>query len=285
MFWHEQQGLRVVDDIETLLDPAGRTSNLMLTYAVRDGIICHCGEVHQTVLRPRTEAIALESISKPNQCEPYTWEGCVVKVSDKIAYLGRDIEDAVRLRILKEDGKPLKDLKQELNGHLHAQLESVTNTAIMYPLITNICKESTPDKGLVLSKDHLDLMRRVMEFNYTYIYHNKRLEVYHAYARLILESIYGILKACYAGAQTLANVAALEEEYPTLGKHFLERLRKYSDLGRRTAHADKFGNDFGNRVIYTIATSEKAYRQACIDYIAGMTDTYAEKIFDELTTF
>ena len=111
MFWHEQQGLRVVDDIETLLDPAGRTSNLMLTYAVRDGIICHCGEVHQTVLRPRTEAIALESISKPNQCEPYTWEGCVVKVSDKIAYLGRDIEDAVRLRILKEDGKPLKDLK------------------------------------------------------------------------------------------------------------------------------------------------------------------------------
>ena len=155
----------------------------------------------------------------------------------------------------------------------------------MYPLITNICKESTPDKGLVLSKDHLDLMRRVMEFNYTYIYHNKRLEVYHAYARLILESIYGILKACYAGAQTLANVAALEEEYPTLGKHFLERLRKYSDLGRRTAHADKFGNDFGNRVIYTIATSEKAYRQACIDYIAGMTDTYAEKIFDELTTF
>ena len=88
-FWHEKQGLRVVDDIETLLDPEGKTSNLLLTYAVRDGIICHCGEVHQTVLRPRDEAIDLESIQCPNEFEPYTWEGCVVKISDKIAYLER----------------------------------------------------------------------------------------------------------------------------------------------------------------------------------------------------
>lgn len=105
-FWHEQQGLRVVDDIETLLDPAGKTQNLMLTYAVRDGIISHCGEVRSTVLRPRGEALELEEIPGPGRYDPYTWEGCVVKVADKIAYLGRDIEDAVRLRILKKTASP-----------------------------------------------------------------------------------------------------------------------------------------------------------------------------------
>ena len=51
----------------------------------------------------------------------------------KIAYLGRDIEDAVRLRILTEDGKPLAELKQRLNEQLHAHLQSLTNTSIMYP--------------------------------------------------------------------------------------------------------------------------------------------------------
>lgn len=284
-FWHEKQGLRVVDDIETLLDPEGRTSNLLLTYAVRDGIICHCGEVHQTVLRPRKEAIDLESIQRPNEFEPYTWEGCVVKIADKIAYLGRDIEDAVRLHILTEDGYPLQELKQELNGHLHAHLPSVSNTAIMYPLITDLCKESSPDKGLILSQNHLNLMHCVMKFNYQYIYHNKRLEVYHSYARLILESIYGILKECYAGEKTLDNIRLLQEDYPTLGKHFLERMRKFSDIGRHIAKKDKFGNSFGNTIIYHISNSEQDYRRACIDYIAGMTDTYAEKIFDELTTF
>ncbi|KMO85379.1 dGTPase [Megasphaera cerevisiae DSM 20462] len=285
MFWHERQGLRVVDDIETLLDPAGRTKNLMLTYAVRDGIISHCGEVRQTVLRPREDNIPLEEIVRPNQYAPYTWEGCVVKIADKIAYLGRDIEDAVRLHILTEDGEPLKELKKMLNGQIYAHLQSITNTAIMYPLITDICRESTPEKGLVLSQSHLDLMNVIMKFNYEYIYHSKRLGVYHAYAKLILESIYNILKECYAGDKTLEELERLQNDYPTLGKHFLERMKKFSDIGRAIAEHDKFGNDFGNKIIYHIAGSERDYRLACIDYIAGMTDIYAEKIFDELTTF
>lgn len=284
-FWHERQGLRVVDEMETLPDPAGCMKNMMLTYAVRDGIINHCGEVRQTVLRPREEAIPLESITRPNEYEPYTWEGCVVKIADKIAYLGRDIEDAVRLRILAEDGNPLKELKMRLNEQLHAHLQSLTNTSIMYPLITDICRESTPEKGIVLSPSHLMLMDDVMKFNYTYIYNSKRLKVYHAYAKLILESIYGILKDCYAGEDTLHQLECLQREYPTLGKHFLERMKKYSDVGRAVAVRDKFGNMFGNVVMYHISNSERAYKLACIDYIAGMTDTYAEKIFDELTTF
>lgn len=189
------------------------------------------------------------------------------------------------MHILKEDGQPLKELLRQLNSHLRMNLQSVTNTAIMYPLVTDICRESTPEKGLVLSASHLQLMDTVMKFNYQHIYRSKRLEIYHAYARLILESIYSLLKECYAGDGTLDNLRLLQHDYPTLGRHFLERMYKLSDVGRKTALHDKFGNDFGNTVLYRISSTERDYRIACIDYIAGMTDTYAEKIFVEMTTF
>ena len=97
-FWHERNGLYMVDYIELLEDRNGKKKNLDLTYAVRDGIISHCGEIDENSLYPRTEAIDLEKeYQYPNQYSPYTWEGCVVKISDKISYIGRDIEYAIKL--------------------------------------------------------------------------------------------------------------------------------------------------------------------------------------------
>ena len=59
--------------------------NLNLTYAVRDGIISHCGEVDDNGIKPRSEYITLErDYLYPNQYAPYTWEACVVKIADKI---------------------------------------------------------------------------------------------------------------------------------------------------------------------------------------------------------
>ncbi len=102
-FWHERNSLRLADYIETLEGPNGQHVNLNLTYAVRDGLICHCGEVDDASLCPRDEAFDLETIGKAATTSPYTWEGCVVKISDKIAYLGRDIEDAKTLNILSKN--------------------------------------------------------------------------------------------------------------------------------------------------------------------------------------
>ena len=76
--------------------------NLDLTYGVRDGIISHCGEIDENCLKPREEFIDLNDYKFPNQYAPYTWEGCVVKISDKISYLCRDIEDALTLKIFKD---------------------------------------------------------------------------------------------------------------------------------------------------------------------------------------
>ena len=99
-FWHERNGLEYVDKIELLEDINKNMQNLNLTYAVRDGIISHCGEVDENGLKPREEYIDLDEYKLPNQYAPYTWEGCVVKIADKISYLGRDIEDAITLGIL-----------------------------------------------------------------------------------------------------------------------------------------------------------------------------------------
>ena len=86
-FWHEKNGVTAVDKIELLQDNHGVMKNLNLTYAVRDGIISHCGEIDENNLKPREEAINLDDYIAPNQFAPYTWEGCVVKIADKISYL------------------------------------------------------------------------------------------------------------------------------------------------------------------------------------------------------
>ena len=78
-FWHERNSLFFADYIETLQDPNGIEQPLNLTYAVRDGLICHCGEIDQQGIKPRKEAIDLYSMKRPGFIQPFTWEGCVVK--------------------------------------------------------------------------------------------------------------------------------------------------------------------------------------------------------------
>ena len=108
-FWHEKNGLEFVDKVELLETPEGKIQPLDLTYGVRDGIISHCGEINENGLKPRTKYIDLYEYEHPNQYAPYTWEGCVVKIADKLSYLGRDIEDAITLGILD---KKLKELEK-----------------------------------------------------------------------------------------------------------------------------------------------------------------------------
>ena len=88
--------------------------NLNLTYAVRDGIISHCGEMNQKNIVKRNDYIDLNEFTSAGLYNPYTWEGCVVKMSDKIAYLARDIEDALRLKVLKEN--KVEVLRASLNN-------------------------------------------------------------------------------------------------------------------------------------------------------------------------
>ena len=273
-FWHEKNSLRVIDRIETLEDSNGKLKNLNLTYAVRDGIVSHCGEVNENALFPRNEAIDLNSIVKPNQYLPYTWEGCIVKIADKISYLGRDIEDALTLNILSSS--QLNDLKKIAGENIKA----INNTILMHDFIIDLCKNSNPDKGINFSEKYLHLINNVKKFNYENIYNHKRLKNYEKYAELIIYSIYEALDSFYAGIDTYKKIAEHQTSYPKLSNSFSSWLKKYESTSVESDNGQKYQNKF----LYNLK-NHFDYKQAIIDYIASITDHFAIDIFNELTSF
>ena len=167
-FWHERNGLNFVDNIELLINNNSEKTNLNLTYAVRDGIISHCGEIDEISIKPRTEFINLQKdYIKVNQFSPYTWEACVVKISDKISYLGRDIEDAISMGILN------KNLNELYNLLEISKNTNLNNTSIIGDLIYDLCNNSNIKEGLKFSEKMYTKIKLLKEFNYKYIYKHR----------------------------------------------------------------------------------------------------------------
>ncbi|HOM83977.1 MAG TPA: HD domain-containing protein [Armatimonadota bacterium] len=276
-FWHERNSLRFVDKCETLPDDAGVEQNLHLTYAVRDGIVSHCGEVDDEALVPRDEAIRLEELTEASAVPPFTWEGCVVKVADKVAYLGRDIEDALTLSILTED--QLAELQHMARDVLGSALEALNTTVVMHEFIIDLCTHSDPQKGIRLSALKFELMKRLRKFSQEHIYQHERLRIYRDYARLIIQSLFKTLLGLYQGRDTLRAVEEKARLYPNLAGGFRDWLWRYSDANPREDSCK-----LGNEILYRLG-EERDYRQAIMDYISGMTDAYAIKAFGELTSF
>lgn len=277
-YWHEQNSLKFVDELETLPDPEGNEKNLNLTYAVRDGIISHCGEVNENAVYPREEFIDLKKISKPNEYSPYTWEGCVVKIADKISYLGRDIEDAITLKILADD--KIKELKGIIGDVVNINAGNINNTFLMHDFTIDLCKNSSIKEGLRFSDKYLKLMNSIKQFNYDNIYNHKRLEFFKDYARLIIRSIFKTLKEFYSNKNIFDELEKARADYPNLIHSFKDWLGKYSFSSWKIERAA----NYKNKLIYNL-NDEREYIRAVVDYITGMTDQYAIKIFEELIKF
>lgn len=272
-FWHEKNGLDFVDYIELLEDDNKYKKNLNLTYGVRDGIISHCGEVSENGLNPRTEYINLSDYKYPNQFAPYTWEACVVKLSDKISYIGRDIEDAITLGILDNH---LDELYKLLDSKYTKN--EINNTIIINYLITDLCENSSPEKGLCFSQDAFNLINKINEFNYKYIYNCQRIQPSNRYFNIVLTEIYSLLKSTFEQDHTLENVENLNKFYPKLYKNFLSFLNHYFDLGNRENLKLK------NQVVFNL-NNEKEFYKAIIYFISGMTDNFAIEIYNEIIGF
>lgn len=272
-FWHEKNGLRIVDNIELLEDEEGNQKNLNLTYAVRDGIISHCGEVNENSIFPRINYIDLAIINKPNEYQPYTWEGCVVKIADKISYLGRDIEDAYNLNIL--NASQIEELKLIVGINNN----NINNTILMHKFITDLCANSSPTNGICFSDEMLQLLNNIKDFNYKYIYKHQRLINYFKYAELVIDLIYSSLFGFYNNSNTLEQLIKEEQSFPILCKSFSNWINKYSIS---TEH-----NLINHNTKYTLYNINKIddYKLACIDFIASLTDFAAINIFNELTSF
>ncbi len=268
-FWHEKNGLVFVDNIELLEDTEGYKQNLDLTYGVRDGIVSHCGEIDENSLVPRDEFIDLNNYSYPNEYNPYTWEGCVVKISDKISYLGRDIEDAVSLGILDEHLDELYNLVGHKNGTLN-------NTVIINTLIYDVCNNSSPEKGLYFSDNALELMNKIKKFNYEYIYLADVMKPSDQYFEVVINQIYRTIKQCYDGENTFNKLNKLKKFYPTLINGFIEWFNNFLDISTREG--------LRNKVLFNI-NYPKDFYYAIILYISGMTDKFAIEMYNEITGF
>ena len=271
-FWHERNGLNFVDNIELLTNVNNEEKNLNLTYAVRDGIISHCGEIDEISLKPRTEFIDLEKdYIKLNQYSPYTWEGCVVKISDKISYLGRDIEDAISMGILDSNLNELYDLLEQPRS------ANLNNTNIIGDLIADLCLNSSANEGLKFSTATFEKIKRLKQFNYKYIYKHKCMNPSERYFSLVLNEIFNTLNECYDGMNTLEKLNSFKPFYTKVIDTFIKWISCYWNIETDRTHLK-------NKILYDM-NNIKDYQTAIITYISGMTDSYAIETYNDIVKY
>ena len=264
--------MNLVDSIDLLENSDRFKENLNLTYGVRDGIISHCGEIDENGLKPRNDFIDLNLYSYPNEYAPYTWEACVVKVSDKISYIGRDIEDAITLGLLENHLDELYELLQT------SSTTPINNTVIINYLVNDLCKNSTPELGLHFSDEAFSLMNKIKTFNYLNIYTNDRLKPSIRFFNLVINEIYDTLKSCFDGKNTINNIQSLSTISKKLSESFIGFVYSYYDYGNRNELHLK------NKVLFDI-NSEIDFYKCILFYISGMTDNFAIEIYNDIIGF
>ena len=174
-FYHNVQSVRNF----MYLEKNGKGSNL--TIQVLDGIMCHNGEKLYQKYEPKKKTKEdflneYEGCYKDKEIAdkfvPMTLEGCVVRISDVIGYIGRDIEDAIILNIIKRDDIP--NSITEIFGN--------NNSSIIDTIILDII-ENSYDKNYIMMSDKIyNALNELLKFNYSNIYNksctNEDLEKY-----------------------------------------------------------------------------------------------------------
>lgn len=289
-FWHERNSLFFADHIETLPDPNGYHKPLDLTYAVRDGLICHCGEIDQQGIKPRSDNLDLYSIKRPGIIQPYTWEGCVVKVADKMAYLGRDIEDARAYHIL--DMGAYRQLREIVGSTLGFEGKgknalrsgkAVNTTVLINDLIVDMCEQSSPERGLCFSDEYFKFILELKKFSFAKIYNHWRLQEFMNYAKIVIETIYRTLMHTHVFALNGRVTSALKT-FPILSVEFENWLVKYTNYMPLMQKDRKRIYRYDTKQVFDI-TEEENFQKCVIEFISGMTDQFAIEVYEEIIQF
>ncbi len=167
-FLHSVQGVRFLRHLEK----KGQGCNLSLQ--TLDGILCHDGEAHSQSLEPeRTKTFGtLDEQIQLKQQKPSTWivpmtlEGCVVRMADVISYIGRDIEDAIRLGLIDRTDIPARCKK----------VLGASNGTIVYRLVEDIVTNSFEQDRIAFSNDVADALLELKRSNYEHIYRNPAIK-------------------------------------------------------------------------------------------------------------
>ncbi|WP_326908983.1 deoxyguanosinetriphosphate triphosphohydrolase [Sedimentibacter sp. MB31-C6] len=152
-FKHNEQSLRVVDFLEIRNGKQG----LNLTYEVRDGILKH-----------------------PKDYKPETLEGQIVSISDRIAYINHDIDDAIRANIINQ--KQIPDKFLNLLGNTHGER---INT-----MIINIIENSKNESDIKMSEEIAKATSELRDFLFENVYYNKIAKSEEDKTTFIVEKIF-----------------------------------------------------------------------------------------------
>lgn len=253
-FHHELHSLRVVDRIaqrvsrERINDRRG----LNLTYEVRDGIVCHCGEDYERYCFKRDTSKNLKSLDKITQdlCisyedfskTPYTLEACIVKLVDKIAYVGRDLEDALRVKLID-----INDIRPDIRSVL-----GQTNGEIINTLVMDVIENSFDRDYISLSKEKGEALHELIKENVKLIYQAEKIKRYEKTAENVIEGL------------------------------FFNLLDALKDIERLKNSEIKVYRQFYNFIQDMNYTDKEPMEQKVVDFIAGMTDNFALACFEEI---
>ena len=152
-FKHNQQSLRVVDLIERRNNKIG----LNLTHEVRDGILNHCG---------------------PNL--PCTLEGEIVRLSDRIAYINHDIDDAIRAEVLKFEDIPIE----------YIEAFGETSSERINKMILNVIENSAGKNVITMEDNFYQMVLGLREFMFDHVYFNELAKSEEKKAKKIIITLY-----------------------------------------------------------------------------------------------
>lgn len=168
-FNHNGQGIRWLSHLEKRF-PKEPARGLNLTLQTLDGILCHDGEVDERELKPikKNGKTWDDHFREYNDCFEdnkikrlsMTYEGIAVRFADTISYIGRDIEDAILLKLIKR-----KDLPENCKKIL-----GDTNRKIMNILIMDLLNCSLDNDTIGYSEKIFGALKELKEFNYENIY-------------------------------------------------------------------------------------------------------------------
>ena len=201
-FLHNIQSVRFLENIEK----KGEGCNLSLQ--VLDGIFCHDGELHSRFLEPRKEKdfgdlvreMDMKAKDPSVDVTPMTLEGCVVRMADTISYIGRDIEDAIRLGLIQRDDIP--DGCRSVLGD--------SNGTIVYNLVEDLVVNSLEQPNLNFSARVGDALQELKRFNRERIYKNTRVKKQTSKVRLMFSLLFGKL---YEDLEKRGEASVIYEEF------------------------------------------------------------------------
>ncbi|MBO4364744.1 MAG: HD domain-containing protein [Eggerthellaceae bacterium] len=179
-FNHNVHGVRLIRTV------ASRNLSLQTL----NGILCHCGEKAFDCYTPnpcdtfdQLDAMMERCYTKAGESQtlrPSTLEGCVVRICDILAYLGKDRQDALRLRVISEDEYEIED---SVLGH--ANRDFISNTT------ANIIKNSIGKPYLAMDEEVFAAIMSIKDLNARTIYLSDQAHVtFDRYIKMMMARLY-----------------------------------------------------------------------------------------------